>query len=129
MFCLLARFHPTHALKLLRPRPRIPIPMHSLVFLLLACLGLALADPTPPGYSYLYTVNATLAPAIDIGPGPLGNRVAIPITGGEFTGPKLKGELFFPPSTATACWLFIFPPTDATPFPQARSSTSAPTGA
>jgi hypothetical protein len=68
--------------------------MHSLFFLLLACLGLALAaDPTPPGYSYLYTVNATLAPAIDIGDGPLGKRVAIPIIGGSFTGPKLKGKV------------------------------------
>lgn len=67
--------------------------MHSLVFLLLACLGLALADPTPPGYSYLYTVNATLAPAIEVGPGPQGDRRVIPIIGGEFTGPKLKGEL------------------------------------
>lgn len=67
--------------------------MHSFVFILLAYLGLALAaDPTPPGYSYLYTVNATLAPSIDIGDGPLGKREVIPIIGGSFTGPKLKGE-------------------------------------
>lgn len=50
--------------------------------------------PTPaaPGLTFLYTLNCTLAPAIQIGAGPKGNRVAIPIIGGSFTGPLLSGE-------------------------------------
>ncbi|KAK8014448.1 hypothetical protein PG990_007744 [Apiospora arundinis] len=55
--------------------------------------SVAKADPTPPGYEYLYTVNATLLPAIEIGDGPVGNRVAIPIIGGEFHGPKMNGKV------------------------------------
>lgn len=51
------------------------------------------ATPTAPGLTYLYTLNCTLAPAINIGYGPRGNRVAIPITGGYFNGPKLSGKL------------------------------------
>lgn len=49
------------------------------------------AAPKAPGLTYLYTLNATLASSIPIGAGPKGNRVAIPITGGSFSGPKLKG--------------------------------------
>jgi hypothetical protein len=47
--------------------------------------------PNPPTLTYLYTLNCTLADAITIGPGPRGSRVAIPITGGTFSGPKLNG--------------------------------------
>lgn len=50
------------------------------------------STPTPPGLTYLYTANVTLSPAIEIGDGPRGFRVAIPIIGGTFTGPKLKGK-------------------------------------
>lgn len=48
--------------------------------------------PTPPGLTYLYTLNCTLGETIDIGPGPRGYRVAIPITGGYFNGPRMSGK-------------------------------------
>lgn len=49
--------------------------------------------PNAPTLTYLYTLNATLANAIPVGAGPRGNRVAIPITGGSFSGPKLNGTM------------------------------------
>lgn len=49
--------------------------------------------PAAPGLTYLYTLNCTLGTAIVIGPGPVGLRVAIPIIGGYFNGPKLSGKL------------------------------------
>ena len=49
-------------------------------------------EPKPPRLTYLYTANATLGPTIQYGDGPKGNRVAIPIIGGTFEGPKMKGE-------------------------------------
>ncbi|KAK8098011.1 uncharacterized protein PG998_013497 [Apiospora kogelbergensis] len=70
--------------------------MRNIFVPLLAALAASVAkaaDPTPPGYDFLYTVNATLSPAIQIGDGPQGNRVAIPIIGGEFHGPKLNGKV------------------------------------
>ncbi|KAK3693180.1 hypothetical protein B0T22DRAFT_504698 [Podospora appendiculata] len=51
------------------------------------------ATPTPPSLTYLYSLNCTLGTAIQIGAGPHGNRVAIPITGGTFSGPKLSGKV------------------------------------
>lgn len=59
------------------------------------------ATPVAPGFTYLYTLNCTLAPAIEIGDGPKGNRVAIPIIGGYFNGPRLSGE-FLDSSSATS---------------------------
>jgi hypothetical protein len=47
--------------------------------------------PKAPGLTYLYSSNVTLGTTIDYGTGPKGSRVAIPITGGTFSGPKLKG--------------------------------------
>lgn len=49
------------------------------------------STPTPPGLTYLYTLNCTLGEELDIGLGPRGHRVAIPITGGYFTGPRMSG--------------------------------------
>jgi Protein of unknown function (DUF3237) len=43
--------------------------------------------PKPPTLTYLYTVNITFPPPITISP----TLDAIPITGGAFAGPKLKG--------------------------------------
>ncbi|KAI1334454.1 hypothetical protein F5Y15DRAFT_289832 [Xylariaceae sp. FL0016] len=65
--------------------------MRYLLAFILAYIQLALADPTPPGLTYLYTVNATLGTSIDVGTGPEGQRTVIPITGGTFSGPKLSG--------------------------------------
>lgn len=49
------------------------------------------ATPEAPSLTYLYTLNCTLGTTIPIGTGPKGTRVAIPITGGTFSGPKLSG--------------------------------------
>jgi len=60
------------------------------------CASTALAQtttPKAPTLTYLYTLNATLADAIILGAGPRGNRIAIPITGGTFSGPKLNGAI------------------------------------
>lgn len=46
-----------------------------------------------PGFEFLYTVNASLAPAIVVGAAPLANRTIYPITGGRFEGPKMKGSI------------------------------------
>lgn len=51
------------------------------------------STPAPPGLTYLYTLNCTLLPPYIIGAGPRGYRVAIPITGGYFNGPKLSGKV------------------------------------
>jgi hypothetical protein len=40
----------------------------------------------------LYTSFVTLGSTLDYGSGPYGDRVIIPITGGNFSGPGLKGE-------------------------------------
>lgn len=49
--------------------------------------------PVAPGLTYLYTLNCTLAPPYIIGATPKGFRVAIPITGGYFNGPRLSGKV------------------------------------
>jgi len=49
--------------------------------------------PTPPGLSYLGTVNIDLAPPIEVGVGPLGDRNIFAIEGGTFAGPIFNGEL------------------------------------
>ncbi|CAJ2514035.1 Uu.00g021540.m01.CDS01 [Anthostomella pinea] len=67
--------------------------MRSLAIFVIAFLQLVLADPAPPGLAYLYTVNVTLGDAIDVGLGPKGTRIVIPITGGTFSGPKLSGNV------------------------------------
>ncbi|KAL2132006.1 hypothetical protein VTI74DRAFT_4312 [Chaetomium olivicolor] len=49
--------------------------------------------PAAPGLTYLYSLNCTLGPAIQVGEGPHGTRVVIPIVGGSFSGPKLAGKV------------------------------------
>lgn len=51
------------------------------------------ATPPVPGYEFLYSLNCTLAPSFSVGDGPRGPRTVIPITGGTFEGPKIKGKL------------------------------------
>jgi feruloyl esterase len=46
-----------------------------------------------PGWEFLYTVNCTLGQSWPIGDTGFGNRVVIPITGGTFEGPRLKGTV------------------------------------
>ncbi|KAF3762238.1 hypothetical protein M406DRAFT_264650 [Cryphonectria parasitica EP155] len=49
--------------------------------------------PSAPGLTFLYSLNCTLGTTIDIGYGPKGHRVAIPITGGYFNGPRMSGNI------------------------------------
>ncbi|KAK3951095.1 hypothetical protein QBC32DRAFT_215796 [Pseudoneurospora amorphoporcata] len=51
------------------------------------------AVPAPPGLSFLYSLNCTLGTIIPVGTGPRENRIVIPIIGGIFQGPKLKGKI------------------------------------
>lgn len=65
--------------------------------LLLLCLGAAAGadkptkSPKAPGLTYLYTVNITGGEFYNVGAGPRGTRLVVPILKGNFAGPKLKG--------------------------------------
>jgi len=57
-------------------------------------------DPSAPPLTYLYTAYLECGPAISTGGvGPKGTRSVIPIVGGNFTGPRIKGSYF--PSLTT----------------------------
>jgi hypothetical protein len=47
----------------------------------------------PPTTRLAWEAIATLAPVIDMGDSPLGKRRMIPITGGTFVGPRLRGKI------------------------------------
>ena len=49
--------------------------------------------PTPPGLEFLYTAFVDCTASIYETQGPRGIRKAIPIVGGNFTGPKLSGKI------------------------------------
>lgn len=51
----------------------------------------------------LYEVHVDLKPAVEVGPGPYGQRRIIDITGGTVVGPRLKGKVL--PSGAD--WLLV----------------------
>ena len=51
----------------------------------------AAAKPAPPGLTYLYSLNCTLAASLPVGAGPHGTRTVIPIVGGTFSGPRMSG--------------------------------------
>lgn len=57
-----------------------------------ASVGGAWAVPAPPTLNFLYTSFVDIAAPTDYGVGPYGDRAVIPITGGNFTGPKLSGK-------------------------------------
>ncbi|KAK3348166.1 hypothetical protein B0H65DRAFT_462569 [Neurospora tetraspora] len=58
-----------------------------------AVAAVAAVPPAPPGLSFLYSLNCTLGTQIPVGTGPRGTRIVIPIVGGTFQGPKLKGKI------------------------------------
>lgn len=71
----------------------------SLLFLATAVSGLT--TPSPPGLEFLYSLNCTLGERFSTGVGPYGDVRVIPITGGTFEGPKIKGtcdQVLFSPS-------------------------------
>lgn len=59
----------------------------------LAGLTSAAATPVKPTLTYLYSVTFSGSAPIDFGATPLGNLSLTPLTGGTFSGPKLKGLL------------------------------------
>jgi hypothetical protein len=48
------------------------------------------AIPPPPALTYLYTSYVNISNPVDYGIGPYGDRLVIPIVGGNFTG-KISG--------------------------------------
>lgn len=53
----------------------------------------AAASAAPPGLELAMKVTADIGDVIPLGKAPLGERRIIPITGGSFEGPKLKGTI------------------------------------
>ena len=60
---------------------------------LLALAASAVATPTPPPLTFLYSVNLTMPAGTELGHVPYGSRALLPISGGTFSGPKLNGTL------------------------------------
>jgi len=48
---------------------------------------------TLPRVEFVYELIADLDPTMDLGRGPLGRRRMVPITGGLFQGPRIKGKV------------------------------------
>lgn len=67
--------------------------MLSLVTAAALVASVSAATPKPPTLEYLYSINITMTPPIDIGPTAIGDRGILPITGGTFWGPKLNGNV------------------------------------
>jgi hypothetical protein len=61
----------------------------------LPCLGKAetSAPVLPLQTEFVYEAVVTIDPAVDVGAAPQGHRRYIPITGGTFEGPKLRGTV------------------------------------
>ncbi len=51
------------------------------------------ADPTEPRLEFVYQELVTLGPSQPVGETPQGMRRIVPITGGTFQGPLLKGKI------------------------------------
>jgi hypothetical protein len=50
-------------------------------------------EAQPPRLEFAFEELATLGPAVALGETPYGNRNMIPITGGTFEGPGIKGTI------------------------------------
>ena len=50
-------------------------------------------DPARIETEHALTLDVECSPRVDVGPGPYGDRRVIPITGGSFAGPRLRGEI------------------------------------
>ncbi|CAM8672785.1 DUF3237 domain-containing protein [Sphingobium sp.] len=53
----------------------------------------AWAATDAPGLDFVYEAIVTLEPTQEFGPTPLGTRRRIPITGGSFAGPRIRGAV------------------------------------
>jgi Protein of unknown function (DUF3237) len=54
----------------------------------------------------VYRLDATLGPPLDLGETAHGHRRVVPLTGGTFTGPELRGKLI---AGASADWQTVLP--------------------
>lgn len=63
------------------------------VLLLLAGHLRAQSRPEAPHLEFICELNVKIAPALTVGETPHGTRRIIPITGGTFSGPNLKGTI------------------------------------
>ncbi|KAK6220114.1 hypothetical protein QIS74_05616 [Colletotrichum tabaci] len=61
--------------------------------LALAAAGYAVAEPTRPGLTYLYSLNGTLGEPFTTGAGPHGTRAVLTVLGGPFSGPNISGQV------------------------------------
>jgi muconolactone delta-isomerase len=59
-----------------------------------------------PRLTRIYSLEATLAPPLELGETAQGHRRIVPLTGGTFTGPELRGRLL---PGASADWQIILP--------------------
>ncbi len=59
-----------------------------------------------PRLTRVYRLEATLGQPLDLGEGPHGHRRIVPLTGGAFTGPELRGKLV---PGASADWQMVLP--------------------
>lgn len=73
------------------------VAMHGLALGLLALLGpgraLAQEEASSPGLEFSFEEIVTLGPSIAVGQTPRGYRNIVPITGGTFEGPDIKGTI------------------------------------
>lgn len=65
--------------------------MYAAAIFLASLVITAFADPKPPSFTYLYSINLTMPAGISIGNTPVGSRAILPISGGKFWGPKFNG--------------------------------------
>jgi len=61
--------------------------------------------PNEPQLEFLYELSAYLESPLAIGENPRGNRQIVPVTGGSFEGPRLKGKVL----PGGADWLLVRP--------------------
>lgn len=52
-----------------------------------------MSRPVTPALDHVFTIDAEIDAARSAGPGPMGERLHIPITGGRVHGPRLTGRI------------------------------------
>ncbi len=61
--------------------------------LVMTCRTMAQVPSTTPELDYVMQLRVTCDPAVFVGKTGVGTRMTIPITGGTFSGPRIKGEV------------------------------------
>jgi hypothetical protein len=65
-----------------------------------------MSNPPDPRLTLVYRLEATLGQPLDLGDVAEGHRRIVPLTGGTFTGPEIRGQLL---PGASADWQIILP--------------------